>query len=664
MSGHTFSGSNCSNIQNSLDLRTLFLSNHVFHDDSDMHFHHAAARTDKSKMSIANSIVNRNFLDVTMFRNEYANRNGGIFPVIEQYQLYLFERILLCCKDVNANKQKNKMLGKDKPMLAKNGKPRLQLKGRIFIQNVTDVVTMKKSALTNMARSGDYTMRIYWKGDPGVENFVIRFINDEQLNKWEIAFNEQRDKAIQNQRAHSVSNGTSTTEFTYMKTQSGELKNPYLQAENDDDDDDDDDLLPPQINGYAKEGQSEFSMSRNASNNSLRSRSATSGSGTSSSTSTVRMPPPSRFPYPDQMPSLHTNIPQNAAVSPGERGGDSYFSPTLESPISTRSSSQSGMFPFPRQPPPPNGWSNEDMNRYTAPATSRNPSREGPNGHSVNGRPSVQRPSLPAMSASQSSQQVMMMQSRMRSASTPDIHSGNPGAPRRYANGQPPIDNVPVPPIPAHMASMRAPLNRSQTNSPAPHGMPMRGMNQSPGAQSHRAPHPGSNSRGPPPHGPMEDGHTRHHWNGSSGQLPDGVPAVSRGQDYEQHQAHSAPLQSPPPSLQDLMPSQLKARILVGENYVTLIIPTNIGFQTLIDRIDAKLSRSSLGSITANSLRIRYRDVDGDLVTIDNDEAIQDAIMDWRDQNKEKLQAGDFRVIGDIDLFCQLFDVPKDDSKM
>jgi hypothetical protein len=60
-------------------------------------------------------------------------------PVREQYKIYLFERILLCCKEINPNKAKNKMLSSNKPLVDKKGKPKLQLKGRIFMQNVTDV---------------------------------------------------------------------------------------------------------------------------------------------------------------------------------------------------------------------------------------------------------------------------------------------------------------------------------------------------------------------------------------------------------------------------------------------------------------------------------------------------------------------------------------------
>lgn len=64
--------------------------------------------------------------------------------VHEQYKVYLFERILLCCKEINPNKPKNKVLAAKQPLVDKKGKPKLQLKGRIFMQNVTDVVTLSK----------------------------------------------------------------------------------------------------------------------------------------------------------------------------------------------------------------------------------------------------------------------------------------------------------------------------------------------------------------------------------------------------------------------------------------------------------------------------------------------------------------------------------------
>jgi len=50
--------------------------------------------------------------------------------------------ILLCCKEINPNKQKNRMM--NKPLVDRKGKPKLQLKGRIFMQNVTETISISK----------------------------------------------------------------------------------------------------------------------------------------------------------------------------------------------------------------------------------------------------------------------------------------------------------------------------------------------------------------------------------------------------------------------------------------------------------------------------------------------------------------------------------------
>lgn len=82
---------------------------------------------------------------------ELCTNGSGIFcPQFEQYTIYLFERILLCCKEVNPNKSKDKLMGaqkdkkdkKDKNRKEPNKNAKLQLKGRIFMTNVTDVAAL------------------------------------------------------------------------------------------------------------------------------------------------------------------------------------------------------------------------------------------------------------------------------------------------------------------------------------------------------------------------------------------------------------------------------------------------------------------------------------------------------------------------------------------
>ena len=40
--------------------------------------------------------------------------------------------------------------------------------------------------------------KFFWKGDPGVENFIIRFSNEETMNKWYAGVDMQR-------KAHVIS---------------------------------------------------------------------------------------------------------------------------------------------------------------------------------------------------------------------------------------------------------------------------------------------------------------------------------------------------------------------------------------------------------------------------------------------------------------------------
>lgn len=88
----------------------------------------------------------------TLAKN-YADELGIDCPQYEQYTIYLFERILLCCKEVNPNKSKDKLMGgqkdkkdrKDKKNKEMNKNAKLQLKGRIFMTNVTEVISMSKA---------------------------------------------------------------------------------------------------------------------------------------------------------------------------------------------------------------------------------------------------------------------------------------------------------------------------------------------------------------------------------------------------------------------------------------------------------------------------------------------------------------------------------------
>lgn len=467
-----------------------------------------------------------------------------------------------------------------------------------------------------------YTIQIFWKGDPGVENFVIRFTTEDMMNKWRDQVTMQKRILCESARS-SGQPGTSETEFTSMKNQAS-LENPYLQ---------DDDLEEDDSQGSTLvDGQSNFAASRNASNSSLRAAATlASTSMLPLDRSTNRVPPP-RFPqsdltnnpYPAAL-TLHTNLPPNAA-SPVEFPGNSFFSPAEESPMSTRSISQaSNYFLPPRNTTPGNGWPDDNKHK-TAPAMSRVPSRDGTgplNSYTINGR-TVQRPSLPVMTASQNHQQIAMPQSRLRSVSTPDIHNSTGSGSRRYANGQlqASIDNIPVPPLPSHMAQMRGPVNRSQTSSPINAQIPIRSATKSPQLPHHRQQHHADvNSR-------------------ANQQVP--LPL----QIIRPPQAAAKPVQETGIPY----PSQLKVKIWFepAPSHVTIVVPIIIKHRSLIDRIDSKMVKISSASISSGTARLRYKDQDGDTVTIVSDEDVSLAIEDWGLGHLQQLQEG---IVGDFELY-------------
>lgn len=455
------------------------------------------------------------------------------------------------------------------------------------------------------------------------------------MKKWADGLETQRKE---NGPRASTGPDAAATDFAWTRDHG--LENPYLQQEEEEDDFEGPATAPAQfpVPGQSVNGH----MPRTSSSTSLRQRSMTGES--SQSLAGLARAPPSRFPIPVPPPPLSLQTQSSGAVSPGSRAGDSYFSPIGESPASSRTSTASSMFQanahMSKIGTPQSVW-DEPQQRYTAPAMPRAPSRDGtsPAPHARNPRG----PSLPAMATQASAAQ----QQRSRSYSTPDINV--PGAPRQR---QPSQGNVPaVPGIPTHLHPAHdSSIPRSQTGSPR-NDVPIRAHTQSPGAQRERM-HQHSGSLG----GTMAQFPTAPVYSRGTTPQPGanplrvdsmgpnsrtGSPALGGG-------GFQAPA-SHPTSSDVPLPTQLKVRVNCDSgNYVTLVVAFNITYQSLIDRIDAKLARFTSSSIGKGVLKLRYRDEDGDFVTIQSDDDIQIAFMDWREGMKSMYSNG----VGEIDLYC------------
>ncbi|KAI1439019.1 Rho guanyl nucleotide exchange factor [Xylaria sp. CBS 124048] len=581
----------------------------------------------------ANEAVNRELLkeaieDLKVRVDDWKSHNveqfgklllHGVYTVLtgrgdqeKDYEIYLFECILLCCKEVQPNKTKDKKDRSKSITKVRNKNNKLQLKGRIFMVNVTEVLSF--------AKPGSYSVQIWWKGDPGVENFTIKFTNEETMKKWYTGLDVQRKE---NTPAPLANTEQSTPDFTWMRHVNS-VENPYAQQDDEDDDDDKPSSNPvssPTI-GY---GPNPGVIARNVSSNSLRSRSVTTDS-TQSLAGLARAPPQVPLPAPPRQLSVQTG----SAQTPLPRGAESYFSPAGDSPASSRTStastllSQNGQYSFPRTSTPQSGWEDKDTNRYTAPAMPRSSSRDGP--ASINGR-NPRGPSLPVMS----SQQTLAQQQRSRSYSTPDINVQN----GRRANTTP----VPaVPGIPAHLHHPAHDPNipRSQAGSPR-QDAPTRANTQSPGAQRDRL----NQMNG-------QYGGTSRQASSSAGQVAGAAVPQPLNLDGRQIPASLAP--GNPLSSEDL-PAPTQVRVKVNcemGTYVTLVVTFHIAYQSLIDRIDSKLARFTSSSIGKGNLRLKYRDEDGDLVSIESDDDLQTAFMEWR-EGAHNLQTNG---VGEIELFC------------
>ncbi|KAG8350280.1 hypothetical protein FVEN_g11627 [Fusarium venenatum] len=112
--------------------------------------------------------------------------------VTNPYRAYLFQGIFLLCKEVKPSVgSRTGFLFRKKKVVPTNQQTKLQLKGRIFSLNITDIVTASVS--------GSYTCRVVWRGsddDDGFNSFTINFTKESQMLLWSLKLDEIRQRTI------------------------------------------------------------------------------------------------------------------------------------------------------------------------------------------------------------------------------------------------------------------------------------------------------------------------------------------------------------------------------------------------------------------------------------------------------------------------------------
>ncbi|CAA7260588.1 unnamed protein product [Cyclocybe aegerita] len=131
-----------------------------------------------------------------------------------EYHVFLFEKIILCCKEAIAQPPKGaKGVAKNGSILKKQlappplalpggvGTPQkntpLLLKGRIFLGNVTQAVPVPARASPTIGIPTHYPLAVWWKGDDDLEFFTLRCRREDQMRQWEATINRLIKEAAQ-----------------------------------------------------------------------------------------------------------------------------------------------------------------------------------------------------------------------------------------------------------------------------------------------------------------------------------------------------------------------------------------------------------------------------------------------------------------------------------
>ncbi|KAF8844742.1 hypothetical protein BDN67DRAFT_977997 [Paxillus ammoniavirescens] len=124
--------------------------------------------------------------------------------VDREYHVFLFEKIILCCKEALQPPPNGKRGGKSNSILKKQpttpatpvpGVPSkkkdtpLLLKGRIFLNNVTQAVASSPRNSIGPSTVNPYSLAVWWRGDDDLEYFTLRCRSEEQLKQWETQIN-------------------------------------------------------------------------------------------------------------------------------------------------------------------------------------------------------------------------------------------------------------------------------------------------------------------------------------------------------------------------------------------------------------------------------------------------------------------------------------------
>ncbi|KAK9893481.1 hypothetical protein P389DRAFT_181959 [Cystobasidium minutum MCA 4210] len=588
--------------------------------------------------------------------------------VEREYHVYLFQKIILCCKDSPVQNGKTKV-NKSNSMIRKSNssaplparrRPTLQLKGRIFINNV-----LSAKPFTN---PGSYLLEIKWRGDQVDEAFSIKCRTPDQLNQWTKAVNKAVEEMIAQRRSRSVGQlrrlasphsqfpNTPQSEMGPMvpgfggssaslNSAMGYGQNPYGGTF----DDEGDDGYSGEYEGSTGRSSSSLGMQRRGvatqsmppgsrqnadsfgASNSSRPRAQTEDSNSAVINQWRSQTPSGGYP---SVPSLPGQL---SAFSSTNGGSPSEGPPSLRHSASKSALRKKQSHEWPNPLPSASGSSANSSSAAYSPAVN------SLRGQSINQQ--MDEMSLhgnePLRMLRQNSQGNMPIHNappplRSRSASSPHVYQLAPGqlqagGPNDKQWSPYPMDNV----HPSHFAPVQVARQLSNGQGAMPLKRNMAGNSSTVTIASTA----GSSTTAPPKRfSSCSTGTDRSSEDsGQSVSLPYTSPTSSISTtangtiSHYSRESQSTPQPSVNPPQTPLSPSSaIKVKVNYGEDTFVIVVLATITYQELSKKVVHKihLCGARTNGLDASTLRLKYEDEEGDkiLMTADDDVAMA---FDW-----------------------------------
>ncbi|KAG0329737.1 hypothetical protein BGZ99_000472 [Dissophora globulifera] len=440
-------------------------------------------------------------------------------------------------------------------------KPTLHLNGRIYINNIKTILPI--------STSGSYVLHVVW--NVAAEEFELRCRNEDQLKKWHSVL----DKLVTEANAQKA-NIVSTTNFIGVPPMTPEQSSFYRDDDDymDDDMDGDDDDNYDEPRGY-RSNSLPFGVAGQP---------AMLGSRPRAKTEDGSVPPVGSWNARTGGYSPHT--------SSNGRGPPGMSLPPLPRTTSSSGTAMGVMSPGEYPYSPPSSYPASPTVSNSRGSTSSSSSwqrRSNGDGHS---------PMSETMSRFMShdgSDDYTPGQSLSRNASTGYSYNATPAAP------------PPVPPIPGQLRvraqsspNIHAAANPSWHNAPevpTPHAHHRRPSNSS-GPNSPTTPYPGGTFSIP------------------------AVPSIPSRHSSPRPDPNRTLRQQPSNSNLSAGVPQLKIKVNFQEDAYLIVVPIQIGYNELVERVEKKIRLCGRLRSDSQPLRLRYKDEDNDYIIMKDDDDI------------------------------------------